>query len=56
MAEREASAQSLSEALDQLFAAVRALLFGHWALLRAELGAIARDVLITLIGAAAIVS
>ena len=56
MAEREASAQSFSEALDQLFAAVRALLFGHWALLRAELGAIAREVLITLIGAAAIVS
>ena len=56
MAEREASERSFSESLDELIAAVRALLAGHWALLRAELGAIARDVLITLIGAAAVVS
>jgi uncharacterized membrane protein len=56
MAEREASEQSFSESLDQLIAAVRALFAGHWSLLRAELGAIARDVLITLIGAAAVVS
>ena len=56
MAEPEASEQSFSESLDQLIAAVRALLAGHWSLLRAELGAIARDVLVTLIGAAAVVS
>jgi hypothetical protein len=56
MAEREESERSLSESIDRLVAAVRALFAGHWALLRAELGAIARDLLITLIGAAAIVS
>ena len=56
MAERESSEQSFSESLDQLIAAVRALFVGHWSLLRAELGAIARDVLVTLIGAAAVVS
>jgi hypothetical protein len=56
MTEREASEQGFSESLDQLIAAVRALVGGHWALLRAELGAIARDVLITMIGAAAVVS
>lgn len=56
MAAREERAQSLSETLDELFAAVRALLLGHWSLLRAELGAIARDVVVTLIGAAAVVS
>ena len=56
MPERERSEASFSESIDQLIGAIRALLFGHWSLLRAELGAIARDVVITLIGAAAIVS
>ncbi len=56
MPERERSEASFSESIDQLIGAIRALLFGHWSLLRAELGAIARDVVVTLIGAAAIVS
>ena len=56
MPERERSEASFSESIDQLIGAIRALLFGHWSLFRAELGAIARDVVITLIGAAAIVS
>jgi hypothetical protein len=56
MPERERSEASFSESIDQLIGAIRALLLGHWSLLRAELGAIARDVVITLIGAAAIVS
>ena len=56
MPESERSEASFSESIDQLIGAIRALLFGHWSLFRAELGAIARDVVITLIGAAAIVS
>jgi hypothetical protein len=56
MPERERSEASFSESIDQLIGAIRALLLGHWSLLRAEIGAIARDVVITLIGAAAIVS
>jgi len=56
MPERERSEASFSESIDQLIGAIRALLLGHWSLLRAELGAIARDVVVTLIGAAAIVS
>ena len=56
MPERERSEASFSESIDQLIGAIRALLLGHWSLFRAELGAIARDVVITLIGAAAIVS
>jgi len=56
MAERGAGEQSFSQSLDQLIDAVRALFAGHLVLLRAELGAIARDVLITLIGVAAVVS
>ena len=56
MPERERNEASFSESIDQLIGAIRALLLGHWSLLRAELGAIARDVVITLIGAAAIVS
>ncbi len=56
MPESERSEASFSESIDQLIGAIRALLFGHWSLLRAEIGAIARDVVVTLIGAAAIVS
>jgi len=56
MSESERSESSFSETLDQLISAIRALLLGHWSLFRAELGAIARDVVVTLIGAAAIVS
>ena len=56
MPERERSEASFSESIDQLIGAIRALLLGHWSLLRAEIGAIARDVAVTLIGAAAIVS
>ena len=56
MPESERSEASFSESIDQLIGAIRALLLGHWSLLRAELGAIARDVVVTLIGAAAIVS
>lgn len=56
MPERERSEASFSESIDQLIGAIRALLLGHWSLLRAEIGAIARDVVVTLIGAAAIVS
>lgn len=56
MSESERSEASFSESIDQLIGAIRALLLGHWSLLRAELGAIARDVVVTLIGAAAIVS
>jgi hypothetical protein len=56
MPERERSEASFSESIAQLIGAIRALLLGHWSLLRAEIGAIARDVVITLIGAAAIVS
>jgi len=56
MPERERSEASFSDSIDQLIGAIRALLLGHWSLFRAELGAIARDVVITLIGAAAIVS
>ena len=56
MSESERSEASFSESIDQLIGAIRALLFGHWSLFRAELGAIARDIVITLIGAAAIVS
>ena len=56
MPERERSEANFSESIDQLIGAIRALLLGHWSLFRAELGAIARDVVITLIGAAAIVS
>lgn len=56
MPESERSEASFSESIDQLIGAIRALLLGHWSLLRAELGAIARDVVITLIGVAAIVS
>jgi hypothetical protein len=56
MPDSERSEASFSESIDQLIGALRALLLGHWSLLRAELGAIARDVVVTLIGAAAIVS
>jgi len=56
MPDSERSEASFSETLDQLVSAIRALLLGHWSLLRAELGAIARDVVVTLIGVAAIVS
>ena len=56
MPESERSEASFSESIDQLIGAIRALLLGHWSLFRAELGAIARDVVVTLIGAAAIVS
>jgi hypothetical protein len=56
MPESERSEASFSESIDQLISAIRALLLGHWLLLRAEIGAIARDVVVTLIGAAAIVS
>ena len=56
MPESDRSEASFSETLDQLISAIRALLLGHWLLLRAEIGAIARDVVVTLIGAAAIVS
>ena len=56
MPESERSEASFSESIDQLISAIRALLLGHWSLLRAEIGAIARDVVVTLIGAAAIVS
>ena len=56
MPEAERSEASFSESIDQLIGAIRALLLGHWSLLRAEMGAIARDVVVTLIGAAAIVS
>ena len=56
MPESERSEASFSESIDQLIGAIRALLLGHWSLLRAEIGAIARDVVVTLVGAAAIVS
>ena len=56
MPESKRSEASFSESIDQLIGAIRALLLGHWSLLRAEIGAIARDVVVTLIGAAAIVS
>jgi hypothetical protein len=56
MPESERSEASFSQSIDQLIGAIRALLLGHWSLLRAEIGAIARDVVVTLIGAAAIVS
>ncbi len=56
MPDSERSEASFSETLDQLISAIRALLLGHWSLLRAEIGAIARDVVVTLIGAAAIAS
>ena len=56
MPESERSEASFSASLDQLIGAIRALLLGHWSLLRAEIGALARDVVVTLIGAAAIVS
>ena len=56
MPESERSEASFSESIDQLIGAIRALLLGHWSRLRAEMGAIARDVVVTLIGAAAIVS
>ena len=56
MPESERSEASFSASIDQLFGAIRALLLGHWSLLRAEIGAIARDVVVTLVGAAAIVS
>jgi hypothetical protein len=56
MPESQRSEASFSESIDQLIGAIRALLLGHWSLLRAEIGAIARDVVVTLIGAAAIVS
>ncbi len=56
MPESERSEASFSESIDQLIGAIRALLLGHWSLLRAEIGAIARDVVVTLIGAAAMVS
>ena len=56
MPESERSEASFSESIDQLIGAIRALLLGHWSLLRAELGAIARDVVVTLVGAAVIVS
>ena len=56
MPESERSEASFSASIDQLIGAIRALLLGHWSLLRAEIGAIARDVVVTLIGAAAIVS
>ena len=56
MPESERNEASFSESIDQLIGAIRALLLGHWSLLRAEIGAIARDVVVTLIGAAAIVS
>jgi len=56
MPESERSEASFSESIDQLISAIRALLLGHWSLLRAEIGAIARDAVVTLIGAAAIVS
>jgi len=45
-----------SAEVERLVAAVRALLAGHWTLLKAELGAIARDAVITLIGAIVIVA
>ena len=56
MPESERSEASFSASIDQLIGAIRALLLGHWSLLRTEIGAIARDVVVTLIGAAAIVS
>ena len=56
MPESERSEASFSESIDQLIGAIRALLLGHWSLLRAEIGAIARDVVVTLVGAAVIVS
>jgi hypothetical protein len=56
MPESERSEASFSASIDQLIGAIRALLLGHWSLLRAEIGAIARDFVVTLIGAAAIVS
>ena len=56
MPESDRSEASFSESIDQLIGAIRALLLGHWSLLRAEIGAIARDVVVTLISAAAIVS
>lgn len=56
MPESERSEASFSASIDQLIGAIRALLLGHWSLLRTEIGAIARDVVLTLIGAAAIVS
>jgi hypothetical protein len=56
MPDSERSEASFSQSIDQLISAIRALLLGHWSLLRAEIGAIARDVVVTLIGAAAIVS
>jgi hypothetical protein len=56
MPDSERSEASFSQSIDQLISVIRALLLGHWSLLRAELGAIARDVVVTLIGAAAIVS
>jgi hypothetical protein len=56
MPESERSEASFSQSIDQLIGAIRALLLGHWSLLRAEIGAIARDVVVTVIGAAAIVS
>ncbi len=56
MSANEESERSFSAELDHLIGALRALLLGHWSLFRAELGAIARDVLVTLIGAAAVIS
>jgi hypothetical protein len=56
MPESERSESSFTETLEQLFSALRALFLGHWSLFRAELSAIARDVLVTLIGVIAIVS
>jgi hypothetical protein len=56
MREPDSTEQNFSDAIDQLIAAVRALLRGHWSLLKAELGAIARDLLITLIGIIAVVA
>ena len=49
-------APGLSAEFERLVAALRALLSGHWALLRAERGAIARDALLTLVGAIAVVA
>ncbi len=47
--------RTFSEEIDRLIVALRALLGGHWALLQAELGAIARDLIGTLIAGVIII-
>ena len=56
MNEKGRDEPSLGESLEALIGALRSLVLGHWALLRAELGSIARDVATTLLGAALVVS